>query len=505
MTRHDLIAEKLLTWRGSDHKRHHVTLPGLLAALSSGDVVDFPRARAHQQQPWSMFLTQLGAIALKRGGLTIPPHDENAWIGLLLALTNQEREGWCLFVEDLTKPAFFQTPVPEGTLAGWKRREETPDELDILVTSKNHDVKSCLVAATNEEAWALSLCSLQTMQGYPGRGYVPISRMNGGYGNRPRVGLSSALTHGARFSRDIQLMMNTWSELIERGFSDDGVGLVWLLPWDGAAKLPISKLAPHFIEVCSRARLVQTEDERFECLRTTASARRCAPEIDGGDVGDTWIPIDRGGRALTVGRRGYHYSLLVKILFEAEFSPAPAQKVHANDPDGSLLWAWALARGQGKTEGLHERLLPLSAKIRRTLLDTTSRSSLGQRAEERVQGADRMRGKVLFPALKALADETPADSFDSRVDERFFDALFASLDVEPDQAQAIWQDELAQIAQSELDRMIELASLPDARRYRLASEAERMFFGCLKKQFPDVVARRNDARKLPREPMEVTQ
>ena len=110
----------------------------------------------------------------------------------------------------------------------------------------------------------------------------------------------------------------------------------------------------------------------------------------------------------------------------------------------------------------------------------------------------------MFPALKALADETPADSFDSRVDERFFDALFASLDVEPDQAQAIWQEELAQIARSELDRMLELASLPDARRYRLASEAESMFLGCLKKQFPDVVARRHDARKPPREPMEVT-
>ena len=90
MIRHDLITEKLLTWRGNDRKRHNVRLPGLLAALSSGDVVDFPRARAHQQQPWSMFLTQLGVIALKRGGLTTPPHDENTWRELLLALTNQK-------------------------------------------------------------------------------------------------------------------------------------------------------------------------------------------------------------------------------------------------------------------------------------------------------------------------------------------------------------------------------------------------------------------------------
>ena len=157
-------------------------------------------------------------------------------------------------------------------------------------------------------------------RGFPGRGYVPISRMNGGYGNRPRVGLSLEPTHGARFTRDIKLMMNMWGELVERGFSDHGVGLVWLLPWDGAAKLPLSKLAPHFIEVCSRARLVQTRDERFECMRATASSRRCAPEIQGGDVGDPWIPVNRDGRVLTVARRGYHYGLLVKILFETEFS-----------------------------------------------------------------------------------------------------------------------------------------------------------------------------------------
>ena len=36
-----------------------------------------------------------------------------------------------------------------------------------------------------------ALVTLQTTQGYPGRGYTRVARMKGGYGNRPRVGLAA--------------------------------------------------------------------------------------------------------------------------------------------------------------------------------------------------------------------------------------------------------------------------------------------------------------------------
>ena len=86
-------------------------------------------------------------------------------------------------VEDLSRPAFLQPPVPEGELRKPPKKNKkngkrkpgddwkgcrTPDDLDVLVTSKKHDVKDELVAPTDLEAWAYALCSLQTMQGYPG-------------------------------------------------------------------------------------------------------------------------------------------------------------------------------------------------------------------------------------------------------------------------------------------------------------------------------------------------
>jgi hypothetical protein len=44
------------------------------------------------------------------------------------------------------------------------------------------------------------------------------------------------------------------------------------------------------------------------------------------------------------------------------------------------------------------------------------------------------------------------------------------------------------IAWAELQRAIERCRVPDARRFKAISEAEGMFRGCLKNQFPDLTA-----------------
>jgi len=86
---------------------------------------------------------------------------------MLLLLTKGEHEPWCLVVDDLSKPAFFQPPVPEGTLEGWKLHSN-PDDIDILLTAKCHDVKKSLTSPEDGEAWVLALCALQTQEGYGG-------------------------------------------------------------------------------------------------------------------------------------------------------------------------------------------------------------------------------------------------------------------------------------------------------------------------------------------------
>lgn len=484
---HDLLETPILTWRDSSRRRGTATLPEILSRLASGELGDFPRLRTHQLHPWCMFLTQLAVLALHHAGQSDPRLVEDAWCDLLLGLTEGMHEPWCLVVDDLAQAAFLQPPVPEGALDGWKTRA-APDDIDVLVTAKAHDVKASLIPGNDVEAWVYALVTLQTTQGYPGRGYTGIARMKGGYGNRPRVGLAPNHSLAERFLRDVAVLHDAWPALTARGFSDNGVGLVWTQPWDGRASLPLNELAPHFIEVCWRVRC-GSDAGRVFCRYTTTENRRCVPEVSNGDVGDPWGPVARDAGLLTVGRRGFHYDLLRRLLFENDFEPAAAQSLRAGDSDLVLLIASAFARGQGKTEGLHERVLTLTGPIRRRLGQPDSRAVVGRRAEDRVASTEAMYRKVLYPALKQLG-AVADDGFDARVDEIFFEHLFVTLDDSDEDARLAWERVLRDLAEAELAHAISRCALPIARRFKVLSAAHGIFAGCLKKNFPDIHAAR---------------
>ena len=487
---HDLLEEPLLTWRDRQGNRAMTTLPGILQRLGSGELVDFPRTRAHQFDPWSMFLTQLAAIALHRAGGTDPRLSEQEWKGHLLALTDGAHEPWCLVVTDLAKPAFFQPPVPEGKLDDWKGLAIQPDhKVDVLVTAKGHDIKTRLVDSTDVEAWIYALTTLQTMQGFPGRGYNGISRMNGGFGSRPRISVAANPSPAGRFQRDVRVMFDAWPVQVGRGYSDKGIGLVWSSPWDGNSSLAMGDLCPGFIEICWRVRLRQAP-LGIEAVYTTTTVRRCLPEVVNGDVGDPWIPVERDGGALTISGRGFGYELLTRLLFSGDFEPAAAQVIKETDGDPVILIASAMARGQGKTDGLHERRLVISGKARMRLGDHDGRATLGLRATRQVEEATKMRSKVLFPSLKklGLGEQVVRDFFQDRVDEVFFTRLLGDVDQPDDEARLVWEKTIKDIAWGELQRAIERCCVPDARRFKAISEAEGMFRGCLKNQFPDLTA-----------------
>ncbi len=494
---HDLLSDPVLSWRDSKRQVRQTSLPGILEVLAAGDLVDFPRVRAHQFDAWCMFLTQLAAIALHRGELVEPRVPEDQWRSLLLRLTSSEHEPWSLVVDDLAKPAFMQPPVPEGRIDDW-RSSEHPDNIDVVLTSKGHDVKASLVSQDDVESWIAALVTLQTMQGYSGGGggYKGIARMNKGYGSRPRVGLSRDRTIATRFNRDVLVSLEIWDDLIVRhGFSNEGLGLTWMAPWDGVDSLHAASLAPHFIEVCRRVRMEQLEG-RLTCRFTTSRVSRCLPEVETGDIGDPWIPVRRQDKcALTISERGFDYKLLCEMLFDT-YEEAQAQRDRPGDTDTMLLLASAMARGQGKTEGLHRRVLPLTPLIRRRLGQPEQRASLGQRARRNIERARDMRSKVLYPALKKLArgEEVPPDTLDARVNERFFDALFSSVD-EPDEvAGPAWEELLRGAAWAELQRAINRACIPSERWYEKVSDAEAMFHGCLRKRFPTLAEELRAAR-----------
>jgi CRISPR system Cascade subunit CasA len=487
---HSLISDALISWRDAQRHRHRATLPGILAKLASGELADFPRVRAHQLDPWCMFLTQLAAIALHRASRTDPRLTEEEWRSLLLGLTEGAHEPWCLVVADLTKSAFFQPSEPGGTVEQWSSCEH-PDDIDILVTSKGHDVKASLLGGDDIEGWIHALVTLQTMQGYAGGsgGYNRVARMKGGYGSRPRVGLAADRGLSTRFTRDLQVLADLWEPLINRGFTNDGLALVWTAPWDGKSSLSITQLSPHFIEVCWRVRC-QALTGKVVCRYTTTESRRCLPEIENGDAGDAWIPIERQKGALTVGRSGFHYELLTRFLFDGEYEPAAAQVMRAEDGDPVVFLASVMSHGKGKTEGLHERALFLSGPGRKQMGRSDTRSVVGKRASQRVEQAKKMRGKVLFPALRkiALGEKTVEDEFDSRIDAFFFDDLFATIEQGDDVARLVWDQRLHETAWMELQRAIGRCCVPAGRWYQAVSDAEAMFRFGIRKHFPTLMA-----------------
>ena len=144
-----------------------LSLPALYASLMRDEIESFPALRPHQRHVWHAFLVQVGALVLFGAGETEPGADETRWRELIRGLTAKWHDDspWCL-VAPLDRPALLQPPVPEGSLTGFNTIA-TPDELDMLITSKNHDLKSSVASRGQPEDWFFALLSLQPRKGTP--------------------------------------------------------------------------------------------------------------------------------------------------------------------------------------------------------------------------------------------------------------------------------------------------------------------------------------------------
>ena len=491
---HDLLREPVFrTEHGGSLST--ATLPGILAALSRGEPLEFPGLRPHQQHPWHAFLCQLGALASHHHLAHAFPTEEEPWRDALLALTDGQREPWCLVVDALDRPAFFQPPVPEGTLKEFKE-VSSPEELDILVTSKNHDVKLAPSRAPTTEQWILALLTLQTFQGYSGRGNQGIARMNGGYGSRPHVGFLAEFNAGARFLRDAKLWLMYRSQLLEdHGYDENGIGLLWREPWDGNTSLPLDRLDPFFLEVCRRVRL-RLHQKRLLAYGAPAEVTRIDAKQNKGNTGDLWTPLkQKDQEALSVPGRGFHYTLSSRLLFGEDFEVPPAQQDAPGK--GPLFWlGQVLSRGQGSTEGYHERIVPIPPKVRSLFQSQDAWGQLGQRAKDRIQVASDARLKLLGMSLRVLLQGGPdkvnnedkrtdrwLDAFDQEVDRFFFEHLWTDAQLPLDQANQRWRQTLVDLAWTLLQQATREAPIPLVRRYRAIARAEQTFGAIAYKSF----------------------
>jgi CRISPR system Cascade subunit CasA len=503
---HDLLTDPLIGVRTSQGERL-VALPELLAALSAGTVEGYTGLRAHQADAWHVFLVQLAASVLARSRSEDLPADAAYWRHGLIDLADGQESAWHLVIDDVTKPAFLQHPWKsweaesadygvrrKGGTFVYQPKAATPDELDVLVTSKNHDVKMARVSPDAWEAWIYALVLLQTTSGFLGQGNYGIVRMNGGFASRPIVSWVRSLQPSLRFRDEVLALQKLRSSVCDAfRNAQRGIVLTWLTHWDRSKhQHMLPQLEPWFIEAARPVRLRKIENGSIVALGATSRARQIGPKtVDSGDVGDPWIPLNvqnnrKGRSALTLSADGFTPQRLTQLLFEQGYELTPLQRPQPGDEPGWFV-ASCLVRGQGTTDGFHSVALLVPGKARMALLNKQSSDSLGQFAQKLLTDAKDVQRALNF-SLTVLAEGGPeAADFDrdavqlwvdsARADfvrhweATYFPTLWRGTDEAHEALRTEWQQFLVNLAGALLEEATQRLPLPTNRTWRAITRA----------------------------------
>ena len=334
------------------------TLPQVYEDLFRERIVTYPALRVHQEHGWHALLAQLGALACANANETSAPTDASAWEALLRKLAPSPNDhAWHLVGEDDALPAFLQPPMG-GHVKDYRKTIRTPDGIDILIASKNHDIKQEVAVRAEPDDWIFALTSVQTCAGYLGKYHYGVVRMNRGFGNRVCVALRPAEGGiGSNLRHDIALMLaaelRDKTERASEG-AEAPIALEWLEPWDGVEQIDLRRTAGHFVEICRRLRLRRSLRGGIVALHANAGKRRTNDGDANGAIGDFWTPIHKKEvKALTIGQGGFRYDLLAEVL-SPTYSPSPAMETTDTETRWRLT-ACGICRGEGKTFGYHRR------------------------------------------------------------------------------------------------------------------------------------------------------
>ncbi len=513
----NLLTEPLLTAYVGD-AMECFSLAGTLAAMARGGISGFARLRPHQRPAWHMFLVQLGALALWTGGQKDFPEQEEDWQALLRNLTPgfEEDEPWRLVVSDHSKPAFMQAPDP-GALK-WTP-VSTPDELDMLITTRNHDLKRQVARQSVAEDWIFALVSLQTMEGFGGAGNYNIARMNAGSSSRPMMGLAPAgrqihtIDQSAWWRRDVSLLLQWRDEEIEGVVCKaGGKALLWVYDWPQEKKLDPAGLDSWFIEICRRLRLIAGSSGIVAERATSKSTRVEAREFKG-VLYEPWGPVHKTeNKLLTLGEQDIDYRLLCRVLYSGDWAAPLMARNTKTDRGDMVLVAEALSRGNSKTNGFRSRLVPVPEAVVRGFLHKSARD-ISQEQIEDIKDVSKMLGIglavvsaggkkdeannfVLSKQDYATAESAQA-AFQRQVDGLFFPALWKQLEVadrsqqERAESRYVFIRKLAEAARAEFEAALPSISCASIHRPRAEARARRYLEGRLRSMTNGMEVERN--------------
>ena len=420
---YDLLTHPIVRVRKNDGLESAETLPGLMALLMRDEALSLKALQHHQKQALHALLVQLGTAALEDHPPHRIPESEGEWRELLqgLAPRFQDNEPWHLVQPDITVPAFMQAPGPDQeTLREYTGTAPTPRGIDVLVTSKNHDVKQHSLQEPELDDWLMALVTLQTMENASGR-RPGTSRMKDGTASRVSVSIMPLLGgFGAEVRRDITALRQSMPVLREkhpRYPRQGGLLLTWTETWQGTEEeqLQQEELHPLYIDTGRRMRLIAPDGkpDSIRAIYVGTGKPRVSREPKGGLTGDPWAPVEtERGQVLALtgadgskprfpsGKRltpeeGFSYRNITRLLLSPEWEKPPLLEPTPQEREMATpmrLVARCIRRSQGKTFGYDERVTVINHHLQRALNNGGARLEAGEIAMGRIRDIDRMEG-----------------------------------------------------------------------------------------------------------------
>ena len=482
----NLLTNPLIKIQDANNVMHLRTLPGVYDALMSDQIISFPSLRPHQRHAWHSFLVQLGTMSIQENGGNDIPETAGEWRNILLNITGSYNPWEMVNGVDYSQPAFMQPPIISEERKGeYRRILRTPNELDILIASINHETKNEALLSDPDD-WIFALIALQTMQGFSGNGHYGISRMNAGFGNRPSFSLAPAsITPGAHVRRDIAALL----EIVPPA---DGEKLLWLLPWDGTKDelLSQNQMHPLFIEVCRPIRFYDANGQ-LQAKLATSKGRINTKE---GHPVDPWAPFNTEKNTILTISGAFTYKRVNEYLLASQWrhplllKPTSAER-QADQP--MRLLARAMVRGQGKTNGYYERDIQIRPKLLNAIAaaDMQEMESIVKVRMASISKVQRILSHAIQMFMASGEHEQIIDGYramgrpwlqrlDEHIDRSFFSNIQDELEANVDRQQSIhdqWLHHVIEKARASLHDAMN--TLPATYRYKGIVQANYVFEG----------------------------
>lgn len=159
----------------------------------------------------------------------------------------------------------------------------------------------------------------------------------------------------------------------------------------------------------------------------------------------------------------------------------------------------SLVRGQGETEGYHERLIPIPSKYYNPM-GSTKHEEMAKRSEEMVkmsgeyqkilkdtllaffQGINDLTGKSIKQNSKDKRATQWINNFDKEVDKLYFSHLWLEVDENATEPLRGWRELLERLVKEQFNNVVYTFAKESSRYFKNRAEAERRLCVLLKKQ-----------------------